>query len=779
MNATVSEQLPLLAAAPNGIKKLRELILELAVRGKLVAQDPSDEPAGELLKRIAAEKKRLVAEGKIKQPKPLAEIAEKERPFELPEGWEWVRLDLLLSKIGAGSTPLGGKQAYVKKGIKFLRSQNVWDEGLHLDDVAMIPEAIHQKMSGTHVEAGDLLFNITGASIGRCAVVPDSFDTGNVSQHVTILRPLAGQLKHFLHVVLTSALVQRAVMDVQVGVSREGLSIGKLAQFVIPCPAEEEQHRIVAKVGELMALCDRLEAQQADAESAHSQLVAALLDSLTQASDADDFAASWQRLSAHFHTLFTTEYSIDALKQTLLQLAVMGKLVPQDSGDEPASELLKQIAAEKKRLVAEGKIKAPKPLTDVVEEEMPFSLPKGWKWGRLGSQVVESGAGWSPSCEARPREGNEWGVLKVSAVSWGVYQPDENKALPANLEARSEHEVMVGDFLVSRANTADLVARSVVVETTPARLMLSDKIVRLKLTERCDRRYINLVNSVPQARDYYSQVAGGTSSSMKNVTREQILNLPIALPPLAEQHRIVAKVDQLMVLCDKLTAAIQHRNQHSRHLADALVDKALSPVSRTSVNVVDLSCYLVDRLVAKPTFGRTTHMKLIYLADTHLGFNFHGEYMREAAGPLDKNIYQVEKQAEASGWYTHTSAPLKSGVEKVTYHATDALAAKAQQVAEALADRRQELDRVITLLGNKKTEEVEIVATLFAAWNDALLDGQSPSDDWIIREVRENWHAEKQRFTAEKLGHWLDWMRKHHLIPTGKPPRTQHQGKLL
>jgi type I restriction enzyme, S subunit len=122
---------------------------------------------------------------------------------------------------------------------------------------------------------------------------------------------------------------------------------------------------------------------------------------------------------------------------------------------------------------------------------------------------------------------------------------------------------------------------------------------------------------------------------------------------------------------------------------------------------------------------------------------------------------------------------LKSGVDKITYHATNALAAKARQVAEALSDRRQELDRLIALLGDRKTEELEIVATLFAAWNDALLDGQSPSDDWIIHEVRENWHVKKQRFTAEKLGHWLDWMRKHHLVPTGKPPRTQQQVKMF
>ncbi|WP_324726735.1 restriction endonuclease subunit S [Pseudomonas chlororaphis] len=573
MTALLTDNLPLLAGAPNGIKKLRELILELAVRGKLVPQDPSDEPACELLKRIAEEKARLLVEGKIKKQKTRTEIAEEEKPFAIPTHWEWVRLESLLKKIGAGSTPLGGKQAYVADGVKFLRSQNVWNEGLRLNDVAFIPEETHQKMSGTHVEAGDLLFNITGASIGRCAEVPFDFDTGNVSQHVTIIRPVSSDAQPFLHVVLVSQLVQQAVMDVQVGVSREGLSIGKLSQFLIPFPPEAEQHRIVAKVDELMALCDRLEAQQADAESAHTQLVQALLDSLTQASDVTDFAANWQRLAEHFHTLFTTEPSIDALKQTLLQLAVMGKLVPQESSDEPASELLKRIAEEKGQLVSKGKIRKQKPLGEITEEEKTYELPAAWAWTRLGSQVLESGAGWSPSCEARPRDGDEWGVLKVSAVSWGIYRPEENKALPPNLEARPEHEVAKGDFLVSRANTAELVARSVVAEETPKRLMLSDKLVRLKLTSMCVRRYMNLANSAPLARCYYSQVAGGTSSSMKNVSREQILNLPIALPPLAEQHRIVAKFDSLMAICDTLKRQINAATEKQIALLNVFMAK--------------------------------------------------------------------------------------------------------------------------------------------------------------------------------------------------------------
>ena len=260
------------------IAQLKQTILQLAVMGKLVPQDPNDEPARALLKCIQAEKAKLIAEGKIKKDKPLAAIMEDEKPFELPQGWEWVRLNELLRKIGAGSTPLGGKQVYVNEGVPFLRSQNVWDEGLKLDDVAFITPETHQKMLGTHVCAGDLLFNITGASIGRCAIVPKSFETGNVSQHVTIVRSAFGEILHFLHLVLISKHVQQTVMDVQVGVSREGLSIGKLGQFIIPMPPLAEQHRIAAKVDELMALCDTLKARLADAKTTQFHLADAIVE---------------------------------------------------------------------------------------------------------------------------------------------------------------------------------------------------------------------------------------------------------------------------------------------------------------------------------------------------------------------------------------------------------------------------------------------------------------------------------------------------------------------
>lgn len=359
---------------------------------------------------------------------------------------------------------------------------------------------------------------------------------------------------------------------------KPGLNRNDAYKVNILIPPLEEQQRIVEKVDELMQLCDQLEQQQTLSSDAHATLVDTLLKALTESNDADEFQDNWQRIVANFDVLFTTEYSIEQLKQTVLQLAVMGKLVKQDPSDEPASELLKKIADEKAKLIKEGKIKKSKPLPEIGEDEKPFALPSGWEYTHLESQVLDSGAGWSPSCDPQPRVGSDWGVLKVSAVSWDRFNPLENKSLPKHLEPRLDCEVQDGDFLISRANTADLVAKSVIAYDPPKNLMLSDKIVRLKLTNYCSKEYINLCNKTKFTRNYYATVSGGTSDSMRNVSRQQILALVIPLPPINEQKRIVQKVNQLFSMIEQLQVLQSKLQKTKLHLADALVANAVEGV---------------------------------------------------------------------------------------------------------------------------------------------------------------------------------------------------------
>ncbi|EAW1422027.1 hypothetical protein DPT14_06825 [Salmonella enterica subsp. enterica serovar Telelkebir] len=195
----------------------------------------------------------------------------------------------------------------------------------------------------------------------------------------------------------------------------------------------------------------------------------------------------------------------------------------------------------------------------------------------MGELALKSEAGWSPQCENTPRSGEQWGVLKISAVTWGEYQPEENKALPAHLSPREEFEVKENDFLISRANTAELVARSVVVpEKTPSNLMLSDKIIRFEFSSLVSAHYISLVNNSIFSREYYKEVAGGTSSSMKNVSRNQVSELLIGLPGYNEQLKIVENIAKYIQICEALTSKIKSAQQTQLHLADALTDAAIN-----------------------------------------------------------------------------------------------------------------------------------------------------------------------------------------------------------
>ena len=207
----------------------------------------------------------------------------------------------------------------------------------------------------------------------------------------------------------------------------------------------------------------------------------------------------------------------------------------------------------------------------VSPDEAPYDVPFSWTWVRLGNISLTSDSGWSPQCLPEARSGKDWGVLKVSAVSWGVFKPEENKALPPGMTSRPDCEVKAGDFLLSRANTEELVARSVVVDQTPSRLMMSDKIVRFTFPDEIERAFINLANTSDPSRAYYARNASGTSSSMKNIGREVMCNLPIPLPPLAEQRRIVAKVEQLMALVDALETQLVASRATAANLLSALV----------------------------------------------------------------------------------------------------------------------------------------------------------------------------------------------------------------
>jgi type I restriction enzyme S subunit len=260
-----------LTARSNQIKHLRQTILNLAVRGKLVPQDPTDEPVEELVKKLIDVKKKLSG---LRNDAPKSHAI---TPFPIPSRWSWITIGDTCTKTGSGSTPRGGKDVYVQNGVPFLRSQNVYNDGVRLDDVAYIDESTHVRMSGTSVKPGDLLLNITGGSMGRCCRVPDHFAIANISQHVAIIRPAIRGLEDFLHLVVLSPYFQAFVFESQTGAGRGGLPKNKMDQISVPLPPLAEQRRIVAKVNELNALCDELESSLTTTDTTRKQLLESLL----------------------------------------------------------------------------------------------------------------------------------------------------------------------------------------------------------------------------------------------------------------------------------------------------------------------------------------------------------------------------------------------------------------------------------------------------------------------------------------------------------------------
>ncbi|KGA33271.1 restriction endonuclease [Pectobacterium brasiliense] len=552
-----------------GIKKLRELILELAVRGKLVTQDPNDEPASELLKRIAAEKAELVKQGKIKKQKPLPEISEDEKPFELPVGWEWVRLGNLSSKItdGVHHTP-----KYLNEGVAFISVKDINGNRISFDNCKYISQDQHEEINQRcNPEKGDLLICRIG-TLGRVTIV-DIDRPFSLFVSVGLIKTLLNDLSvNYLHKVFYSPCLLSQMEEIKVGGSHTNkLNLNDIPNLLIPFPAEKEQEKIVAKITQLMFLCDQLEQQSLSNLDAHQQLVETLLATLTESQDAEELAENWTRISQHFDTLFTTESSIDGLKQTILQLAVIGKLVPQDPNDEPASELLKRIEQEKAQLVKEGKIKKRKPLPVISNEEKPFELPQGWEWCRI-IEIAQVGTGATPSRD----NPDYWNFPKYNWVTSGETSSSFifNTAEKITEKAVKETNVSIyfpGTLIIAMYGQGK--TRGQITELCiSAGTNQACAAIQLFYTNEHHRRYVKLFFE-KSYEDLRNLAAGG---AQPNLNLAKVSNTLIPIPPFSEQIKITTKVEELFKVCDILKSRLQSAQQTQLHLADALTDAALN-----------------------------------------------------------------------------------------------------------------------------------------------------------------------------------------------------------
>ncbi|ELH6615305.1 restriction endonuclease subunit S [Escherichia coli] len=559
-----------------GIKKLRELILELAVRGKLVPQDPNDEPASELLKRIAAEKAELVKQGKIKKQKPLPEISEEEKPFELPEGWEWVRLGDFTNIIRGITFPGNEKSQFQAPGkIACLRTANV-QEQIDWDDLIYISDSF-VKRDDQYLQEHDIVMSMANSRelVGKVALasLPDNskFTFGGF---LSVLRPLVVNEIYLMALLRCETYKSQLIESASQTTNIANISLAKLNPLPVCIPPAKEQIHIVKKMNELMSLCDQLEQQSLTSLDAHQQLVETLLGTLTDSQTAEELAENWARISEYFDTLFTTEASVDALKQTILQLAVMGKLVPQDPNDEPASELLKRIAQEKAQLVKEGKIKKQKPLPPISDEEKPFELPEGWEWC-LFEDIIDIQSGITKGRNLSNRTLVKVPYLRVANVQRGYLDLTEIKQIDIPIEEKEKYQVVKGDLLITEGGDWDTVGRTTVWCHDWYIANQNHVFKGRNIGQDVDPYWLETYMNSPFSRQYFANASKQTTN-LASINKTQLRGCPVAIPPSSEAKKIMSKLHIFYKLCEELKNHIQSAQQTQLHLADALTDAAVN-----------------------------------------------------------------------------------------------------------------------------------------------------------------------------------------------------------
>ena len=467
-------------------KALRQKILDLAIHGKLVPQDPNDEPASVLLERIRDEKERLIKEGKIKRPKKIKTTSDKPHyPYELPEGWAWTTVGEICSKIGSGSTPKGSN--YSKTGIPFFRSQNVYNTSIVLSDIKYISDEVHQSMIGTEVVANDLLLNITGGSLGRCAIVPDNFSKGNVSQHVCILRSILIRPK-YLHTFILSSFFAKSMKIT--GSGREGLPKYNLEKMFLPLPPLNEQDKIIGEVDKFFEFVDTLESGE---------------DNLIK--------------------------QIAKTRSKILDLAIHGKLVPQDPTDEPASELLKRI----------------NPKAEITCDNGHYQkLPEGWCETQLGD-IFNHNTG--KALNSSNTEGTLKDYLTTSNVYWNSFDFSVIKKILFKESELDKCQITKGDLLVCEGGDIGRAA----IWDYDYDICIQNHLHRLrpKVNGICVSFYYYVL--------YYLKInnmIGGKGIGLLGLSSNALHKLHVPFPPLNEQHRIVAKIEEIFAQLDAIEASL-------------------------------------------------------------------------------------------------------------------------------------------------------------------------------------------------------------------------------
>lgn len=541
VTSVAGDALELLATAPQGVARLRELILALALRGRLVRRDPEDEPAETLLATSRRKWAKLMADGAIKRERPAAAVAVAEQRFPLPPNWTWCRVvDTAQYVNGLAFKP----SDWGKIGRPIIRIQNLSGRNVdfHRTDKEVDPSAI--------VKSGDILVSWSATL--------DTFiwtgEEGVLNQHIFRVTPSPLVNRDFLYWLLKGIIRELAASDHAHGLVMSHINRGPFLAHPVAMPPLAEQRRIVARVEELMGLCDEMEAHGRLQDEQHARLVATLFDALVASASPAELAENWQRVASHFDLLLDRPEAVDALEQTILQLAVRGLLVEPRMLDPAAN--------------GSGNERVPSPVA-------MFPVPSSWVWVEMGS-MLQSGPsnGFSP----KPSE-TQHGVrcLTLSATTKGYFRKGFYKFIDISADTADKYFLKHGDLLIQRANSLEYVGVAAMYDGNDDEYTFPDLMMRMRVSaDVISSRYLHLWLVSNDARGYLRSKATGTQGNMPKINQTVVRNTPVPLPPLAEQHRIVARVEELRGLCADLRKHLQQAQATQSHLADALVARAVA-----------------------------------------------------------------------------------------------------------------------------------------------------------------------------------------------------------
>jgi type I restriction enzyme S subunit len=556
-----------ISEAPDAVPRLRRFVLDLAIRGKLVRQDPNDEPASELLEKIQAEKARLVKEGKINREDPPTPASPDDLAFELKPRWQPASIRQILVELQTG--PFGSslhQSDYQKGGIPVINPASIKNGRLvPLDNMAVGPATL-ERLRTFKLRAGDIVMARRG-EMGRCAIVTEREHGWLCGTGSLILRLPKSVFARFFVILIGSPFAREYLGGSAVGATMQNLNQSILLNLVVGLPPAAEQKRIVTKVDELMALCDQLETAQAERESRRDRLVMASFHHLSHEAHVEKLREHANFYLSHISRLSTRNEHIRQLRQTIRNLAIRGLLVHQSSGDEPAAEFLKRIRA-KRVGPAKGGRNGRETGELLTGRDVPFSIPENWVWVRFGKIIVSRDGERIPiSKEERNLRAKRYNYYGAS----GVIDKIDNYLFDKPLLLIGED----GANLINRSTPIAFIARGKYWVNNHAHVL--DGISEMFL------RFIELQINAIDLKPYV------TGTAQPKMNQAKMNSIPIALAPEAEQNRIVAKVDELMSLCDQIEAGLNVTKTKSGHLLEAILDQALNE-NRKQSDVLEKSC---------------------------------------------------------------------------------------------------------------------------------------------------------------------------------------------